>query len=73
MVAKYIVEIFAKSMVSKLSDEFESLGHIMKRQKVDNSILEAFDAVTHQRLAKLIVDEADNAMLVTRKEFKLPS
>jgi len=73
MVAKYIVEAFAKGMVHKLSDEFEALGHIMKRQKVDESVLQAFEAVTHHRLAKLIVDEADNAMTVTQKEFKLPT
>jgi predicted metalloenzyme YecM len=73
MVAKYIVETFAKGMVHKLSDEFEALSHIMKRQKVDESVLQAFEAVAHHRLAKLIVDEADNAMTVTQKEFKLPT
>ena len=73
VVAKYIIEMFTKSIVGKLSEEFETLAGIMRRQGVPNDVMEAFQAVTHDRLAHLIVEEAKTAMVQTKKEFKLPN
>jgi hypothetical protein len=73
VVARFIVETFTKSIVSKLSEEFDTLAGIMRRQGVADDVLSAFEAVTHERLGHLIVEEAKEAMNQTKKEFKLPN
>jgi len=73
VVAKFIIELFTKSIVNKLSEEFDTLAGIMRRQGVPNDVLDAFAAVTHERLGHLIIEEARSAMDQTKKEFKLPN
>jgi len=73
VVAKFIIEHFTKSIIHKLSEEFDTLAGIMRRQGVTNEVLDAFSAVTHERLGHLIVEEARTAMDQTKKEFKLPN
>lgn len=73
IVAKFIIELYTKSIVSKLTEEFNTLSTIMRRHGVTEDIMSAFESVTSGRLARLLVDEAQNAMEVTQKEFKLTS
>jgi hypothetical protein len=69
--AKFVVETFTKNIVTKLTEEFSALAAIMKRQGVADEILDTFENVTHDRLARLLVDMAQEAMTATKKEFKL--
>ena len=70
---KFIVENYASNIISKLGSEFNTLLQLMKRQDVSPDIIEEFEAVTSQRLASILMEEAMGAMDTTKKEFKLPN
>jgi hypothetical protein len=71
--SRFIMETFTKNIVTKLTEEFDTLAGIMRRQGVAEDVLKAFEAVTHERLGHLIIEEARGAMSQTKKEFKLPN
>lgn len=71
--SKFIIETFTKSLVVKLKNEFETFSSIMRQQGVNNSVIDAFNALTSQRLIRLFSEEAGNAITLTKKEFKLPN
>lgn len=73
LAAKFTIELFVRSIVSRLTEEFAALASIMKRHNTPGDVLIAFENITHERLANLLMDEAKTAMEQTRKEFKLPS
>ncbi len=73
MAAQFSLQVFAKSIITKLSDEFNSLQSVMRSQNIDSKILEVFEQITHERLAQIILAEAESAMTSTSKEFKLPN
>lgn len=71
--AKFVIENFTRAIVHKLQAEFESFMTVMKRQDVNEELLDAFRSISTDRLGKIIVDEASNVMSATHKEFKLPN
>jgi hypothetical protein len=71
--AQYVIEVYMQNIVDKLSEEFKSLASIMKRHGVSDEVMLAYENITHEKLAKLLVDMAGDAMTQTRKEFKLPN
>jgi len=72
VVSKYLMETYTKSIVARLTEEFAALASVLQRQGVSQQILDAYNEITHGRLAKIILDEASNAMSLAKKEFKLP-
>jgi len=72
VVSKYLLETYTKDIVDRLSAEFSALSNIMQRHDVDPNIINTYNEITHSRLAKIILDGADRALTMTKKEFKLP-
>jgi len=70
---KFIIETFTRNLIGKLKSEFDSFASIMKRQSVNDDVVEAFEGIATQRLTQMFVEEAIIAMDITRKEFKLPN
>lgn len=73
LAAKFIIETFTRNLVGKLKSEFDSFASIMRRQNVNAEVVEAFEGIATERMARLFVEEAVSAMDVTKKEFKLPN
>jgi len=73
LAAKFIIETFTKNLIGKLKSEFDSFASIMRRQDVNEEVVEAFQDISTQRVMKLFVEEATSAMNITKKEFKLPN
>jgi len=71
--AQFIVETYTKNVVHKLSEEFAALVNVMKRQEVNPEIIETFEEITSSKLANILINEAEGAMIQTRSEFKLPN
>lgn len=70
--ARYIIEQFTESIVHKLESEFTGLISVMERQGVSQNVIEVIEEIKSERLAQILVNEAQVAMGKTKKEFKLP-
>jgi hypothetical protein len=73
LAAQHSLRVFTQGIISKLAEEFGVLGDLLNRAGIDSELLETFENVTHQRLAAIIMAEADFALDSTSKEFKLPN
>jgi len=73
LAAKFIIEEFVKSVVGKIKSEFDAFASVMKRQGVPDEVVEAFEEITQGRMVRLFSEEADTAMSITKREFKLPN
>lgn len=73
LAAKYIIETFTKNLIGKLKSEFDSFASIMRRQDVNEEVVSAFEDMSVERITRLFIEEATNAMDETKKEFKLPN
>lgn len=71
--SRFIIEEFTKNVIHKLKSEFDSFAAIMRRQGVNDEIVDAFEEMSSYRVAQLFTNEAGSAMELTRKEFKLPN
>ena len=47
--------------------------NLLGKMSYCKDVIEAFEEVTQGRLVRVFSEEADSAMVVTRKEFKLPN
>jgi hypothetical protein len=73
LAAKFIIEEFVRAVIGKIKSEFDAFTAVMKRQGVSSEVVEAFEEITQERMVRLFSEEADSAMTITRKEFKLPN
>ena len=71
--SKFILEHYTINIINQLKSEFDTMISIMKRQAVDDSIIEAIEDLIKDRLPRIFAKEARNAMDLTKKEFKLPT
>lgn len=71
LATQFVMERFTESLVQKLLGEFVGLGEQLKRSGVNREVMKAYEEATSRRLAELITNEADSAMELTRKEFRI--
>ena len=73
LAARFVIEVFTRAIVGRLTTEFNALGTVMQKHLVDAQVMDAFQDITRRRLGEIILDEAEVTMDLTRDKFKIPS
>ncbi len=71
--AKFIIETYAKSIISKMREEFDAFTAVMRRSGAEEDLINAFESMAAERLGHMLVSEAESAMNITKKQYKLPN
>lgn len=71
--AQFILEQYTRSILMKIQEEFDMTSAFMKRHGVSTEDVEEYENLIKSRMSNILVNEAESAMNLTKKEFKLPN
>lgn len=71
--AQFILEQYTRSILTKIQEEFDMTSAFMKRHGVPGEDIEDYENLIKSRMSNILVNEAESAMNLTKKEFKLPN